>query len=167
VSHPRSTPDVASGRNSRISRRTYELQLTLQARLAQIAHRLRCSVPALDRGERQFLRDLDRKEARYPMRALVRLTHIAARSTLDHHREALPQLVHELITAQRTDVEPLDVDAAFDRETEAQAEFDKAQRAYDHAPTPANHARAIAAGQMQLTWTKASLDSLYATPPAQ
>lgn len=166
MSDHRSTPGVAPGQGRLARRSKYPLQQALQARLAQIARRLRSSVPFLDPRDDQFLRDLDRKEPRYPMTALIRLTGLTARSEHRHHRDDLPQLMRELVNAQA----PLDVlhpDAAFDGETDAQAGFDKAQRAYDHARTAESHARAIEAGKSQLTWTQACLDSLYANQPTQ
>lgn len=165
------TPDTAQGPRSTSSPGAIRIRLrkidlvgidaTLQARLRSIAARLQRSVPQLDDRDSRFLSDLQREDVRYRMRALVRLSGIAARSPLPHHRESVSQMVREITVAQQS-AGAIDVDRAFDQETDAQGAFDKAQLHYSRQPSPENHARVIAAGHEQLATTQVALDALYA-----
>ena len=147
----------------------HAIGVELYAWLAQVARLLLRSVQHLTRTEKQFLRDLQREDVRYPMTGLVYLLRLCARSSLGHHRDAVPQVLRGIILAQQahTGDELLSIAEAFARETDAQSAFDKAQITYALAPTAKNRQLAVFAGLDQVSRTQATVNSLIAQVPTQ
>lgn len=120
-----------------------------------IARRLLFSCPATSTSERQFLQDVAR--GRYPMKALERMTRIAAGSTRPEHREALALFVRE-ISAPRYGA--VSIAAAFDEETRTNGEADMAQRYFERERTRANQERAIDALHAQEIATREAITAV-------
>lgn len=133
---------------------------SFEAGLALVARRLLFSAVGLSDGDRQFLHDVTRSEARFPMRALQRLVAISRRSVQPDDREALPELIRREILG---DESAMTVAAAFDFETSAQGEADMAQRRYErNRQCPAARAAAIQFMTRHLIGLKHSIVAVHA-----
>lgn len=127
-----------------------------------VARRLLFSVRALSASDKQFLGDLARSEHRYPMKALDRLTEIAARSDRPEDREVLAEMIRARCLRSTPAVQ--DVALAFDHETRATGPADVTQRAYERRPCRATKEAVTEALTTQLYATRAALDAVAASP---
>ena len=103
-----------------------------EAALRAIARRLRESVSDLTLREKEFLYDLAREEARYPMPTVRKICRIARRSELPEDREAFANLI---LAESLPAIDSSCLRTAFDLETPAPGEADPLQRALEHNPT--------------------------------
>lgn len=157
---PRTEDGGASGSGAPSAPSAPRVDDPFVAGLQTIARRLLFSTPRLASTDRQFLYDVARQEARFPMTGLRRLMAIAAHSTKPEDREALPELIRaECLVG----VHAVDVAIAFDEETAAQGIADVAQRAYERHPSPTTQARVVEAFTAHLTGLRRSLDAVLSS----
>lgn len=132
-----------------------------EEQLQSLAQRLLSSVLGLTTADKQFLRDLARDEARYPMRTLRRLIGLAAMSVRPEDREALAELVRAEILAQTQSAFCLAT--AFDHETEANGAADVAQRAYERERTRSTWEWCLSTLTRQMAATRQAIDAVRFT----
>jgi hypothetical protein len=133
---------------------------SFQQRIQLIARMLFMSTPRASDSDKQFLHDVARAEARFPMRGLERLARIAQQSTRPEHREALTLLVREFSTPRFGYVS---LPAAFDEETRTQGIADMEQRRFERERTRINQERAIEALHAQEIATREAIAAVRLT----
>lgn len=138
---------------------------TFEQQLQFLARRLLFSAVGIAAADRQFLHDLSRGEARFPMKTFRRLNAIAAHSTKPEDREGPAELMRADILTQTH--RHLSLVAAFDAETEAVGPADVAQRRLERAITRATIDEASLTLTRQLVTTREALDAVRALSFAQ
>lgn len=116
-------------------------RVSLESAIVSHASCLLLSVPDLSTSDRQFLYDIRRREARFPIQSWARLAAITRRSLRPAHRAQM----HELF--KRAEVQPCaltDLIEASLAETEAQAIGDVAVQRFLFDRTAANQREAKA-----------------------
>lgn len=132
-----------------------------ETELRRIARALRESVPNLTAREQEFLYDLAREEARYPMPTVRKICRLARRSSSVEAREAFA----ELIRAESSHPDALPVDKAFDLECPVPGVADVAQRQFETNPNPITWARCKDALYRQFVVSRAALQAVLAARP--
>jgi hypothetical protein len=128
------------------------------ADLAQLARRLRLSVPALSPAEIHALKDV--ADNRYPMKMLCMMMRISSRSVRADDREALPELVRRECLVGVPSV--LDARLVGRLETQAQGPHDVAWGDFEWSPSRTTCERAHETARVHFAGLRAQLDTLSA-----
>lgn len=127
------------------------------AALRTVARQLRESVPDLTPRETEFLYDLAREEARYPMPTVRKLCGLSRRCRSPKVREAFAELIREYSLPADADAS---VTAAFDHEQRATGPADITQRAFERDRNPITYARCKEALELQVATSQLALATL-------
>lgn len=129
--------------------------------LMTVSRCLLLSVPDLTKGDRQFLYDVMRDEARFPVRGLQRLLDISRRSARPAHREKMAELLRTYCIPAD---ESMDVVAASIAETQAQGQGDVAVHVFLFDRTAAHRAEALDRMSEHMACVRRLLDVVGVTP---
>jgi len=132
------------------------------AGMRTVARLLQEDVPDLTAREREFLYDLAREEARYPMPTVRKIAALARRARNAAARDAFA----ELVRAESTPLEQQPpVRETFDVETASTGPADVAQRMYETNPNPSTWSRCRDLLYRQMVATRDAFYAVMAAAP--
>lgn len=125
--------------------------------LRTVARQLRQTIPDLTSRETEFLYDLAREEARYPMPTVRKLCALSRRCRNARVRESFAELIRQYSVP--ADANP-SVTSAFDHELRATGPADIAQRNFERDRNPITYARCKEALELQVATSQLALATL-------